>query len=48
VPIVGCVVIVLCLVKGNGTVPPCPPTGIYKFGATVGIMPLGLRLLEGN
>ena len=48
VPTVGCVVTVLCPGKGKGTVPPSPPTGIYGFGATVGIVPLRLGLPEGN
>jgi hypothetical protein len=48
VPTVGCVVTVFSLGKGKGTVPLYPPTGICKFGATVGIVPLGLGLPEGN
>ena len=48
VPTVGCVVTVLCPGKGKGTVPPYPPMRICKFGATVGIVPLGLGLPEGK
>jgi hypothetical protein len=49
-PTVGCVVTTLCLGKGkgNGTVPLCPPTGIFTLGATVGIVPLGLGLTGRN
>jgi hypothetical protein len=49
VPTVGCVVIVLCPGKGKGNgILPCPPTGLCKFGATVGIMLLVLGLPVGN
>ena len=48
VPNVGCVVTMLRLGKGKGNVLPCPPTGLCKFGATVGIMLLVLGLPVGN